>query len=164
MIINDQEPNFFGLVGEKSLRLPRNSDDSESLVADINFLGMTTLASPKVAEVTVEYATSLFLYFFFFFFFLSITDQCSIIAVTGLAGHAFGSWKERNGEFMWLRDALPSALPTARIMTYGYGSKLQGSTSDSSFRSYAASLLAQVESARKRPKVAYALLDSHADS
>lgn len=66
VIMNDQEPNFFGLVGEKSLRLPRNSNDSESLIADINFLGMTTLASPKVTEVTVEYATSLLLCFFSF--------------------------------------------------------------------------------------------------
>lgn len=157
----DQEPNFFGLIGEKSFRLPRNTDDSESLIADINFLGMTTLAFPKVAEVTVEYATSLF--FIIFSFFLSINDQCSIVAVTGLAGHAFGSWKERNGKFMWLRDALPSALPTARIMTYGYGSKLQDSTSDANFRSYAVSLLAQVASARKRPKVPYALLDFHVE-
>lgn len=157
VIINDQEPNFFGLVGEKSLRLPRNSNDSESLIVDINFLGMTTLASPKVAEVTVEYAL-----FFILFSFFRLLIKCSIIAVTGLAGHAFGSWKERNGEFMWLRDALPSALPTARIMTYGYGSKLQGSTSDASFRSYAVSLLAQVASARKRPEVPYALPGSHA--
>lgn len=156
----DQKPNFFGIVGEKSFRLPRNTDDSESLIADMNFLGMTTLAFPEVAEVTVEYATRLFLYIFFF---LSITDQYSIIAVTGLAGHAFGSWKERNGEFMWLRDALPSALPTARIMTYGYDSKLQGSTSDASFGSCAVSLLAQVASARKLPKVPHALLDSHAE-
>lgn len=64
----DQEPNFFGPVGEKSFRLPRNTDDSESLIADINFLGMTTLAFPKVAEVAVEYATSLFPYFFFLSF------------------------------------------------------------------------------------------------
>ena len=66
VLINDQGPNFFGLVGEKSLRLPRNSNDSESLLIDINFLGMTTLASPKVTEITVEYETSLFLYFFSF--------------------------------------------------------------------------------------------------
>lgn len=65
---------------------------------------------------------------------------------------------------MWLRDALPSALPTARIMTYGYGSKLQDSTSDANFRSYAVSLLAQMASARKRPKVSYALLDFHVES
>ena len=72
VLINDQEPNFFGLVREKSLRLPRNLNDSESLIVDSNFLGMTTLASPRVTEITVEYATCLFLYFFFF---LVITDQ-----------------------------------------------------------------------------------------
>lgn len=77
VIINDQERNFFGLVGEKSLRLPRNSNDSESLIVDINFLGMTTLASPKVAEVTVEYATSLFLYFILNSFFRLLINVVS---------------------------------------------------------------------------------------
>jgi hypothetical protein len=27
---------------------------------------------------------------------------------------------------MWLRDFLPDATPTARILTYGYATKLQG--------------------------------------
>lgn len=59
----------------------------------------------------------------------------SVIVVPGLGGHAFGSFKERAGEHMWVRDALPKALtggndyPIARIMTYGYKSTVQNSSS-----------------------------------
>ncbi|KAM3509182.1 hypothetical protein MY11210_006437 [Beauveria gryllotalpidicola] len=33
--------------------------------------------------------------------------ELEIIAVSGLGGHAFGSFKERGGSNMWLRDSLP---------------------------------------------------------
>jgi hypothetical protein len=49
----------------------------------------------------------------------------SIIAVTGLAGHAIGSWALPSGR-MWLRDVLPEDVPKARILTYGYNSQLTG--------------------------------------
>lgn len=61
----------------------------------------------------------------------------SIIAISGLGGHAFGSFKERGGEHMWLRDALPYDItgedgdkpdvPISRIMIHGYESSLQDS-------------------------------------
>jgi hypothetical protein len=54
----------------------------------------------------------------------------SIIAVTGLAGHAFGSWAV-SSHVMWLRDILPVDFPNARVLTYGYGSELQGGLSGS---------------------------------
>ncbi|KAF5600613.1 ankyrin protein 3 [Fusarium pseudoanthophilum] len=47
-----------------------------------------------------------------------------LVAVCGLGGHALGSFKEKNGRFVWLRDALPSDIPNARILTYGYDTKL----------------------------------------
>ncbi|KFZ10879.1 hypothetical protein V502_07874 [Pseudogymnoascus sp. VKM F-4520 (FW-2644)] len=47
-----------------------------------------------------------------------------IIAVTGLGGHAYGSWSHSD-ERMWLRDYLPKDAPNARILTYGYQSALQ---------------------------------------
>jgi hypothetical protein len=57
----------------------------------------------------------------------------SIIAVTGLAGHAIGSWTlQRNGNRMWLRDYLPEDVPNARILTYGYDSQLSGKSLASS--------------------------------
>ena len=51
-----------------------------------------------------------------------------MIAITGLGGHAFGSWRSRIAvgrppdRLMWLRDFLPQKFPKARIMTYGYNS------------------------------------------
>ncbi|GFF48132.1 hypothetical protein IFM46972_08474 [Aspergillus udagawae] len=49
-------------------------------------------------------------------------DKCDVdvITLSGLGGHAFGSFKERGGTFMWLRDALPFNFPNARILIYGY--------------------------------------------
>lgn len=59
----------------------------------------------------------------------------SIVAISGLGGHAFGSFKEKGGEYMWLRDRLPSEFkgkdgrPMARIMIYGYESRVAESMS-----------------------------------
>jgi len=49
---------------------------------------------------------------------------CSVVAVTGLAGHAFGSWRSRKTRDMWLKDYLPEDIKHIRIMTYGYNSSL----------------------------------------
>lgn len=54
---------------------------------------------------------------------------CSCVAISGLGSHAFGSWKDRHSHYMWLRDALPEYLPNARVLIYGYDSKLAGSHS-----------------------------------
>lgn len=58
-----------------------------------------------------------------------LAENSSCIAITGLGGHAFGSFKERGGSHMWLRDSLPHDLPGARILIYGYDSHLVGSQS-----------------------------------
>jgi hypothetical protein len=70
----------------------------------------------------------------------------SIVAVTGLAGHAFGSWKERGGNMMWLRDFLPNGFPRSRIFTYGNDSVVENSASNSSILDYSRQLLAIVGS------------------
>ncbi|KAI1367593.1 hypothetical protein F5Y08DRAFT_297749 [Xylaria arbuscula] len=49
-----------------------------------------------------------------------------IIAVTGLAGHAFGSWAYSE-ENMWLRDDVYKFARNARVLTYGYNTPLVGS-------------------------------------
>ncbi|KAF8861968.1 hypothetical protein BDZ45DRAFT_739843 [Acephala macrosclerotiorum] len=51
-----------------------------------------------------------------------------VFAVTGLAGHAYGSWAHADAH-MWLREYLPKDAPTARILTYGYPSMLQEGSS-----------------------------------
>jgi hypothetical protein len=49
----------------------------------------------------------------------------SIVAITGLDGHAYGSWRGKgNLGRMWLRDFLSKDLPQCRTMIYGYNSKL----------------------------------------
>jgi hypothetical protein len=77
--------------------------------------------------------------------------MCSIVAVTGLAGHAFGSWKSRTQDHqMWLRDLLPADLRDAnvRILTFGYNSGLKESTSTGSLHDFSRQLLDGVNSAR----------------
>ncbi|KAF4992907.1 hypothetical protein FGRMN_6850 [Fusarium graminum] len=61
----------------------------------------------------------------------SSDEDCNIdvVVVCGLGGHALGSFKEKNGRFVWIRDALPSKIPHARILTYGYNTQLADSRS-----------------------------------
>ncbi|QYT05591.1 hypothetical protein H0G86_012480 [Trichoderma simmonsii] len=73
----------------------------KSLVFDIHFSGFTPLQHTKDDDCYVD-----------------------VIAISGLGGHAFGSFKERHGSFMWLRDALPIDVPGARILIYGYDTQL----------------------------------------
>ncbi|KFZ14209.1 hypothetical protein V501_03348 [Pseudogymnoascus sp. VKM F-4519 (FW-2642)] len=84
---------------------PRVQDDS--ITVDKDFRGFTPVYVPPVEKGPI------------------VAD---VIAVTGLAGHAFGSWAHSETH-MWLRDYLPRDAPNARILTYGYHSKLQGSDS-----------------------------------
>lgn len=54
-------------------------------------------------------------------------SNCSIIAITGLDGHAYGSWVGKGRTHrMWLRHFLRKDLPSCRTMIYGYNSKLVG--------------------------------------
>ena len=57
------------------------------------------------------------------------SDISSCVAISGLGSHAFGSWKDRDSDFMWLRDALPDHLHGARVLIYGYDTKLAESRS-----------------------------------
>jgi len=54
------------------------------------------------------------------------TDCSSVIAVTSLPGHAYGSWKSRQSSRMWLKELLPKAVLGLRVMTYGYDSRILG--------------------------------------
>jgi protein SERAC1 len=70
----------------------------------------------------------------------------SVIAISGIGGHAFGSFKERGGDHMWLRDSLPMDLtlsdtdfPVARVITYGFESTMVQSRSVQSLEDLATS-------------------------
>ncbi|KAF2655155.1 hypothetical protein K491DRAFT_693174 [Lophiostoma macrostomum CBS 122681] len=55
----------------------------------------------------------------------NVPVTADIIAITGLDGHAYGSWRGKgNLGRMWLRDFLSKDLPCCRTMIYGYNSKL----------------------------------------
>ncbi|KAL6404711.1 hypothetical protein AUP68_11539 [Ilyonectria robusta] len=102
------------------------------LAVEDGFLGITTLYSPPPEGHEVD-----------------------IIAISGLGGHAFGSFKERGGAFMWLRDALPFDIPTARTMIYGYESTVVQSENIQNLEdlatSFCNSLLALLDGPTMRP-------------
>ncbi|KAL7916459.1 hypothetical protein GGI35DRAFT_466067 [Trichoderma velutinum] len=121
------------------------TDESELAVStlplrlDGDFLGITTLFSPPVEDHGVD-----------------------VIAVSGLGGHAYGSFKDKNGNYMWLQDALPSDLinpqsnrPMARVMIYGHKSNVYKSRSvqdiDDLSTALHSNLLALIQAPRTRP-------------
>ncbi|CCA76332.1 related to kinesin light chain, partial [Serendipita indica DSM 11827] len=57
-----------------------------------------------------------------------IDPYIDIIAIHGLGGHREVTWTTDNG-ILWLRDLLPSDLPRARILSYGYDADTQSSES-----------------------------------
>ncbi|KAK0712187.1 Alpha/Beta hydrolase protein, partial [Apiosordaria backusii] len=89
-----------------------------------------------------------------------------IIAIHGLNGHAFRTWTKEcpasqpgaaaTGT-MWLRDLLPSRLPDARIMTYGYDSRVFSGTKADVLQD-AEELLSQLRAKREDLEVGYPIL------
>ncbi|KFA66966.1 hypothetical protein S40285_09524, partial [Stachybotrys chlorohalonatus IBT 40285] len=133
------------LAGDsRKIRLPTAPNQStrpQSLALDHGFLGITTLYAPPSQEHKVD-----------------------IIAISGLGGHAFGSFKERGGEHMWLRDVLPDHItqegdnqPCARIMIFGYHSTVAQSQSfqnlDTLASSFYGSLLDLISARTSRPVI-----------
>ena len=100
---------------------------------DRHLFGFTQLYAPNPAiPITAEYViflsqahcSSYACLLPFSFPFANLT-HCSIIAITGLDGHAYGSWRGKgNLRRRWLRDFLSKDLPSCRTMVYGYNSKL----------------------------------------
>ncbi|KAI5842099.1 hypothetical protein DFP73DRAFT_554359 [Morchella snyderi] len=85
---------------------------------------------------------------------ISDSYQFDLFFVTGLAGHAFGSWKARGEHTMWVRDFLAKDLEykhpgKVRVLTYGYDTKLLESSSTAGVAEFACSLLDAVKNARR---------------
>lgn len=83
---------------------------------DKDFIGLTPLIDPQGANVDV-------------------------IAVTGLGGHALGSFRSADGVSVWLRDFAPEDVPRARIITYGYNTAVVDSESNEGIDDLASTLL-----------------------
>jgi hypothetical protein len=94
---------------------------SRTLTIDDHFRGLTILSSPPPSDHKVEYVKSKV--------YIKLAKKSSCLAISGLGGHAFGSFKEKGGSHMWLCDDLPNDLATTRIIIYGYESQLHGSQS-----------------------------------
>jgi len=75
----------------------------------------------------------------------------SVVAVTGLGGHAFESWRNRESNRMWLQDFLPNNIKGIRIMTYGYNTELTGAN-PGRILDHRRDLIQQIESARISPE------------
>jgi hypothetical protein len=86
--------------------------------------------------------------------------HCSVVAVTGLAGHAFGSWRSRETHQMWLRDFLPRDVRGVRIMSYGYNSNLVGHTVDDVFLDYKRHFIHMLVNSRSSAEVRRTLSSS----
>ncbi|KAK8226888.1 hypothetical protein HDK77DRAFT_457329 [Phyllosticta capitalensis] len=73
-----------------------------------------------------------------------------VIALPGLGGHAFGSFKARKDDCMWLRDGLCESFPSARVLIYGYDTRLQNSSAFQSLQDlgldFSHKLVAQIKS------------------
>ncbi|PTB53172.1 hypothetical protein M431DRAFT_509509 [Trichoderma harzianum CBS 226.95] len=112
-------------LGELEKFLKKTIGDRDTgVIVDLDFFGLTPLADP-LQNTFVD-----------------------IIAVTGLSGHAFGSWQPKSKPDMWLRDFLPGSIPNARVLTYGYDTKLPGSRSKSSILQLSRKLLESIKTTR----------------
>jgi hypothetical protein len=81
------------------------------------------------------------------------SDWCSCIAITGLSSHPFGTWKDRGGQHMWLRDCLPQDLQGARVLLYGYDTNLLESQSFQGIYDAAITFRTNLRSIRNTRKV-----------
>ena len=70
-----------------------------------------------------------------------------VVAVHGIMGDPFETWKHENGN-IWLRDFLAKDLPFARVMTYGYDSAVAFSKGVGNVEDKARSLLNQLSAER----------------
>jgi hypothetical protein len=83
---------------------------------DNDFIGFTPLSDPEDANV-------------------------DIVAVTGLGGHALGSFRSADGMAVWLRDFAPEDIPQARFITYGYDTGVVASDNNQGVHELAHTLL-----------------------
>lgn len=85
------------------------------LTLDTHFRGLTVLHSPPDDK-----------------------HRVNVLALSGLGSHPFGSFVFKgNSRHMWLKDDLPSEIPNARVIIYGYDTKLKDSDSFASIKTLA---------------------------
>jgi hypothetical protein len=80
------------------------------------------------------------------------TFPIDVVAVHGITGDAYSTWKHKNG-FFWLRDSLPKEFPEARIYSYGYPADVLCSKGTGGFEDYARTLLEGLHRERRTIEV-----------
>ncbi|KAK3638982.1 hypothetical protein LTR56_012705 [Elasticomyces elasticus] len=75
-----------------------------------------------------------------------------IVAIHGLGGDLYDTWKEKETGRIWLRDFLPVDIKDAHIMTFGYNASLAFTGSVSRIEDFARALLESLKTRRKRVK------------
>lgn len=103
----------------------RPRPDNRSWRVDKDFIGFTPLSDPEDANV-------------------------DSVAVTGLGGHALGSFRSADGMSMWLRDFAPEDIPRARCITYGYDTAVVVSDNNQGVHELARTLLDGLAIFRRR--------------
>ena len=132
MFLKEVPPLFTtSTTNEWSINVPCSvsSGEDQALTFDIHFRGLTALNTPRREGVV----------------------DC--VAVCGLGGHAFGSFKEKGTPYMWLRDSLPNDMPKLRVLLYGYHSGLDGSDSNQNISIIADSFLSHLSFLRPQSRV-----------
>ena len=81
------------------------------------------------------------------FFFSTDESRCSIVAVLGLGDDAYDTWEDEIN--IWLRDFVPSQIPSARVMSFGHDSFIAFSKSVAGIEDLAADLLNRLNIATK---------------
>ena len=85
---------------------------------------------------------------------LTCLPRYSVVAVHGLNSDAIHAWTH-DGKTMWLEDLLPEQLPNARIMTYGYNSKVYKDATSARLHDHAKGLLNALDAVRSDKKVEF---------
>lgn len=117
----DGEETLCATVTSRERPVPRE----RSWRVDNDFVGFTPLCDPNDARV-------------------------DIVAVTGLGGHALGSFRSTSGATVWLRDFAPRDVPRARFITYGYDTAVVASDSNQGIHELAHTLLDGLAIFRRR--------------
>jgi hypothetical protein len=116
---------------------------------DCDFRGITPLFEDD-GNATVEYVYPRDLNHLVVY----LTNSLSVVAVPGLASHPVGSWtlSDGSGDF-WLRDFLPCDIPNARVLIYGYDSKLHDSRLTENIETMGGALLQSLKGFRASTQV-----------
>ncbi|KAI5789408.1 hypothetical protein FPQ18DRAFT_261729 [Pyronema domesticum] len=118
-------PKFALEQGDQPKDVCQISVDTADINFDVNFHGFTQMYATE-GDITAD-----------------------IVAVNGLNGHPWGSWRGRQkAGRMWLRDYLREDLPQLRTMTYGYNSNLQAHNVDT-IMDYGLGFMEEIKKVRK---------------